>query len=176
MASSTCNTSSADNRVLAEKTIVTRGAEGIFDTKNVDGIVNSKDVEDTFYTDDLAEALSRPSMGTKDSLRAHFSSSNVSAALKAKQEKRKFRGSTMPDPNLGVPLDDFTLFTQFLKSSKRIFALIGAGLSVASDISTYRGDNRHWRGIEPADLSNIAAFWKDPVKVWLFWSTRMKRA
>jgi NAD-dependent deacetylase sirtuin 5 len=98
------------------------------------------------------------------------------AALKAKQEKRKFKGTSAPNSDLGISLDEFTSFTQYLKSSKRIFALIGAGLSVSSGMATYRGSDRHWRGLEPSTLSEIGVFLKTPAKVWWFFSHRMMKA
>jgi hypothetical protein len=104
-----------------------------------------------------------------------IASSKATSALKMKQEMRKFRGTTTPDPMLGIDMDDFTAFTQYLRSSKRILALIGAGLSVSSGLSTFRGDDRRWRGIEPQELSNIEVLSQDPAKVWWFFSDRMKR-
>jgi NAD-dependent deacetylase sirtuin 5 len=102
--------------------------------------------------------------------------SKSSDALKAKQTKRKFHSTTLPLPALNIPLDDFTSFTAALQSSKRIFALIGAGLSASSGLATFRGNDRLWRGIEPQSLSDIDAFSKDPVLVWWFFSDRMERA
>ena len=81
----------------------------------------------------------------------------ATATLKAEQEMRKFRGTDTPDPTLGIDMNEFTSFTQHLRSSKRILALIGAGLSVGSGLVTFRGDDTRWRGIEPQDLSNIEA-------------------
>jgi NAD-dependent deacetylase sirtuin 5 len=95
---------------------------------------------------------------------------------KEKQAKRKFRSTTLPSSSLNIPLDDFTSFTTALQSSKRIFALVGAGLSASSGLATFRGYDSHWRGVEPQNLSDIDAFWKDPVLVWWFFSDRMKRA
>ncbi|KAF2866439.1 DHS-like NAD/FAD-binding domain-containing protein [Massariosphaeria phaeospora] len=97
-------------------------------------------------------------------------------ALKAKQQKRKFRGTSTPDPSLNVSLEDFTSFTQHLQASRRIFALLGAGLSVASGLATFRGSDRLWRGHEPQDLSDAQVFFEDPVKVWWFFSQRMMGA
>ena len=98
------------------------------------------------------------------------------AALRAKQENRKFKGTSAPDPDLGISLDEFTSFTQYLKSSKRIFALIGAGLSVTSGMATYRGPDRHWRGLEPSTLSDADTFLNSPAEVWWFFSHRMEKA
>jgi NAD-dependent deacetylase sirtuin 5 len=102
--------------------------------------------------------------------------SKATSALRAKQEMRKFRGTSSPDPSLEIDMDEFTSFTQHLRSSTRVLALVGAGLSVASGLSTFRGDDRRWRGIEPQELSNVEALSQDPAKVWWFFSDRMKRA
>ncbi|KAF2798768.1 NAD-dependent deacetylase sirtuin-5 [Melanomma pulvis-pyrius CBS 109.77] len=97
-------------------------------------------------------------------------------ALRAKQEKRKFKGASILDPSLDISLDEFTSFTAHLKFSKRVFALLGAGLSVSSGMATFRGSDRHWRGHEPSDLSDIGAFATDPATVWWFFSHRMMKA
>jgi NAD-dependent deacetylase sirtuin 5 len=102
--------------------------------------------------------------------------SKATLALRAKQEMRKFRGTSSPDPSLEIDMDEFTSFTQHLRSSTRVLALVGAGLSVASGLSTFCGDDRRWRGIEPQELSNVEALSQDPAKVWWFFSDRMKRA
>ena len=134
-----------------------------------------------FETSELADALpstsnQRSEAAKQQRTKSSSSKASASSALKAKQEKRKFRSTTLPSPSLNIPIDDFTSFTAHLQSSKRIFALIGAGLSASSGLATFRGNDRHWRGIEPQNLSDIEAFWKDPVLVWWFFSDRMKRA
>ena len=97
-------------------------------------------------------------------------------ALLAKQAARKFKGATAPDPALGVSLEEFTAFTEYLKSSKRILALLGAGLSASSGVATFRGADRLWRGYEPSDLSDNEAFFKDPVLVWWIFTDRMAKS
>jgi hypothetical protein len=94
----------------------------------------------------------------------------------AKQAKRRFRGVSMPDPSVGIAFDEFTSFTNFLKSSKRVFALLGAGLSASSGLATFRGSDRFWRGKEPSTLSDAQAFYNDPVEVWWMFSYRMMKA
>lgn len=96
--------------------------------------------------------------------------------LIAKQAQRKFRGASAPDPSLGVSLEDFTEFTTHLKSSKRILALIGAGLSASSGIATFRGHDRLWRGEDQSDLSDAEVFSSDPLKVWWLFTDRMRKA
>ena len=136
-----------------------------------------KHASNAFDTKDLENALpstSNRASGTKNSSRK--SPSKAAAALKEKQVKRKFRATSLPSPSLHILLDDFTSFTTHLRASKRVFALIGAGLSASSGLATFRGNDRHWRGVEPQDLSDINAFWKDPITVWWFFSDRMIRA
>jgi hypothetical protein len=145
----------------------------------MDASESKHDVSGTFDVKDLAKTLP-PATASNRKLRINRGSSTKSSAslvLKAKQEKRKFRSTTLPSPDLNIPLDQFTDFTTCLKSSKRIFALIGAGLSASSGITTYRGDDRRlWRGVEPQRLSDIESFWKDPVLVWWLFSDRMRGA
>jgi NAD-dependent deacetylase sirtuin 5 len=140
---------------------------------------NKSDTANLFHTETLMTVL--PSLSgqltesdTKPIKKA--SSKSQSDVLKAKQSKRKFRSTTLPSPLLSIPLDDFASFTAHLRSSKRIFALVGAGLSVSSGLATFRGTDRLWRGIEPQNLSDIDVFWKDPVKVWWFFTNRMRNA
>ncbi|ORY17004.1 putative SIR2 family histone deacetylase [Clohesyomyces aquaticus] len=104
----------------------------------------------------------------------HLSKPNKKlSALKAKQARRKYHGTSAPDPSLSISLDVFVSFTEFVKSSTRIFALIGAGVSVASGMPTFRGEDRLWRAHEPSDLADSDVFDKDPTKVWWFFSHRM---
>jgi hypothetical protein len=95
---------------------------------------------------------------------------------KPSKKIRNFYKTDTPDPTLGIDMDEFTSFTQHLRSSKRVLALVGAGLSVASGLATFRGDDGRWRGIEPQHLSNIEVLEKNLVKVWWFSSDCMKRA
>jgi hypothetical protein len=137
----------------------------------------STGAESVSHTTEIATALRNINLtSSQNSHTLSPAKSKVTSALKTKQEMRKFRGTTTPDPALGIDMDEYTSFTQYLQSSKRILALIGAGLSVSSGLSTFRGEDRRWRGIEPQELSNIEALSDDPVRVWWFFSDRMKRA
>jgi NAD-dependent deacetylase sirtuin 5 len=137
--------------------------------------MNSNSVVDSSAGGRDPSSLSAPSTNTKPK-DTKKPASKSSDALKAKQAKRKFRSTTLPSPILNISLDDFTSFTATLRSSKRVFALVGAGLSASSGLATFRGNNTNWRGFEPQNLSDIDAFWKDPVLVWWFFSDRMRRA
>lgn len=59
-----------------------------------------------------------------------------------------------------------------IKSSKRILAVCGAGLSVASGLPTFRGDGGLWRNHEPTTLADPDAFEDNPGLVWLFYAWR----
>ncbi|KAF2108092.1 NAD-dependent deacetylase sirtuin-5 [Lophiotrema nucula] len=84
--------------------------------------------------------------------------------------------SDAPNPDLGLSLEAFTEFTDLVKRSPRIFALIGAGLSASCGLATFRGEDRLWRGLEPADLGWASKFDEDPVLVWWLFTDRMMRS
>ncbi|POS68854.1 hypothetical protein DHEL01_v212753, partial [Diaporthe helianthi] len=63
-------------------------------------------------------------------------------------------------------------FQDLIKSSNRIVALCGAGLSAASGLPTFRGAGGLWRNHEPTSLATPEAFKKDPALVWLFYAWR----
>jgi len=67
-------------------------------------------------------------------------------------------------------------FGKLLKSSKRVLALCGAGLSAASGLDTFRGAGGMWRKHRATDLATPGAFEADPGLVWLFYSYRRHRA
>lgn len=63
-------------------------------------------------------------------------------------------------------------FQDLIKSSNRIVALCGAGLSAASGLPTFRGAGGLWRNHEPTSLATPEAFEEDPGLVWLFYAWR----
>ncbi|KAL1870147.1 hypothetical protein Daus18300_005211 [Diaporthe australafricana] len=63
-------------------------------------------------------------------------------------------------------------FQALIKSSNRILALCGAGLSAASGLPTFRGAGGLWRNHEPTSLATPEAFEEDPALVWLFYAWR----
>ena len=94
----------------------------------------------------------------------------------AKQQQRKVPKATLPDPALDISLDDYTSFVTCLKSSRRIMALLGAGLSAASGVPTFRGAGGFWREHDATDLATPEAFEKDPSLVWQFYNFRRHNA
>lgn len=67
-------------------------------------------------------------------------------------------------------------FQECLKESKRIVALVGAGLSVASGLPTFRGSQGLWKNFNMIDLATPDAFYIDPGLVWQFYSWRRYNA
>ncbi|KUI63619.1 NAD-dependent protein deacylase [Cytospora mali] len=63
-------------------------------------------------------------------------------------------------------------FESLVKSSNRILALCGAGLSASSGLPTFRGSGGLWRNHEPTSLATPRAFKRDPTLVWLFYAWR----
>lgn len=67
-------------------------------------------------------------------------------------------------------------FAQYLSSSRRILALVGAGLSAPSGIPTFRGADGLWRQRRTKELASPYAFRESPVTVWQFYSERRHNA
>lgn len=61
---------------------------------------------------------------------------------------------------------------ELFKTSNRILALCGAGLSAASGLPTFRGAGGLWRNHDPTMLARPGAFQRDPALVWLFYAWR----
>jgi len=67
---------------------------------------------------------------------------------------------------------DVTAFHAALRSSTRLLALCGAGLSASSGLPTFRGAGGLWRNYEATSLATMRAFTTDPGLVWLFYAYR----
>ncbi|GAO18296.1 uncharacterized protein UV8b_06232 [Ustilaginoidea virens] len=68
--------------------------------------------------------------------------------------------------------NDVEAFHEVLRSSRRILALCGAGLSASSGLPTFRGAGGYWRSHDAAKLATMRAFMTDPGLVWLFYGYR----
>ncbi|KAK7415254.1 hypothetical protein QQX98_006003 [Neonectria punicea] len=75
-----------------------------------------------------------------------------------------------------APHNDVDAFHEVLRSSKRILALCGAGLSASSGLPTFRGAGGLWRNHEATQLATMNAFRTDPGLVWLFYGYRRHMA
>ena len=71
---------------------------------------------------------------------------------------------------------DIHSFGEHLKGSKRILALLGAGLSASSGLPTFRGAGGLWRNQDAVSLATPGAFSDDPALVWQFYSYRRHMA
>jgi len=67
-------------------------------------------------------------------------------------------------------------FHAVLKTSTRVLALCGAGLSAASGLDTFRGAGGTWRNYRATALATPEAFEIDPGLVWLFYAYRRHQA
>ncbi|KAF2194202.1 putative SIR2 family histone deacetylase [Zopfia rhizophila CBS 207.26] len=67
-------------------------------------------------------------------------------------------------------------FEDHLVISRRILALLGAGLSASSGLPTFRGAGGLWQTHDVKQLSTPAAFEEDPGLVWTFYLERRKAA
>ena len=75
-----------------------------------------------------------------------------------------------------VPPEDLASFTEYLQGSTRIMALLGAGISAASGLPTFRGAGGMWRTYDAVSLATPQAFRSDPGLVWQFYSYRRHMA
>ncbi|PSN73419.1 NAD-dependent deacetylase sirtuin-5 [Corynespora cassiicola Philippines] len=75
-----------------------------------------------------------------------------------------------------VPPHDLESFHAHLKQSKRVLALLGAGLSASSGLPTFRGAGGLWRKNDATALATPQAFSRDPGLVWQFYSYRRHMA
>ncbi|KAF5025592.1 hypothetical protein F66182_2336 [Fusarium sp. NRRL 66182] len=71
-----------------------------------------------------------------------------------------------------APHNDVEAFHNVLRSSRRILALCGAGLSASSGLPTFRGAGGLWRNHDATSLATPEAFEDDPGLVWLFYGYR----
>lgn len=71
---------------------------------------------------------------------------------------------------------DLKSFHEHLKNSKRILALLGAGLSASSGLPTFRGAGGLWRTHDATELATPEAFAEEPGLVWQFYNYRRHMA
>ena len=75
-----------------------------------------------------------------------------------------------------VPAADLKSFQEHLAKSKRILAVLGAGLSASSGLPTFRGAGGLWRTHDATALATPEAFTHDPGLVWQFYNYRRHMA
>ncbi|KAF2816075.1 silent information regulator protein Sir2p [Mytilinidion resinicola] len=101
-------------------------------------------------------------------------SAQVPSRKSSKFQKELQDNSIELDPAINI--DEYTSFSEHLKSSTRILALIGAGLSAASGIPTFRGAGGFWREHDVTDLASPEGFYRNPSLVWQFYNYRRHQA
>ena len=89
-------------------------------------------------------------------------------------QSRKMTSSN--SPNFTTLRGDLASFHETLKTSKRILALCGAGLSASSGLPTFRGAGGLWRTHDSISLATPEAFAADPGLVWQFYNYRRHMA
>lgn len=70
----------------------------------------------------------------------------------------------------------WSIFADKLRASHRILCLVGAGLSAASGLETWRGTNGLWNDIKLKELASPTKFLEDPVTVWTFYGERLMKS
>ena len=84
-----------------------------------------------------------------------------------------------PTPTPSPPTIDpasLTSFRHHLTQSTRIVAIIGAGLSAASGLSTFRDNNGLWHNHDVFLIASPAGWRRDPGLVWKFYAQRRRDA
>jgi NAD-dependent protein deacetylase/lipoamidase len=69
-------------------------------------------------------------------------------------------------------VDALALVVERLRAASRIAALTGAGVSAASGVPTFRGENGLWRQVRSETLATPEAFENDPRLVWEWYDWR----
>lgn len=62
-----------------------------------------------------------------------------------------------------------------LRAARRVTVLTGAGVSAASGVPTFRGQEGLWRNFRAEDLATPGAFRRDPDTVWAWYDWRRQR-
>lgn len=59
-----------------------------------------------------------------------------------------------------------------LRAARRVTVLTGAGISAASGVPTFRGEDGLWRRYRPEELATAEAFARDPALLWEWYGWR----
>jgi NAD-dependent deacetylase len=69
----------------------------------------------------------------------------------------------------------FDLLISKISNARRITVMTGAGVSAASGVPTFRGEEGLWRRYRAADLATPQAFARDPKLVWEWYAWRREK-
>jgi len=70
---------------------------------------------------------------------------------------------------------EVTALAARIAKAERLTILTGAGVSAASGVPTFRGQEGLWRQYRPEDLATPQAFARDPLLVWEWYACRRER-
>jgi len=70
------------------------------------------------------------------------------------------------------PAEPLTRLADRLRTARRISVLTGAGISAASGVPTFRGEDGLWRNYRPEELATVRAFDRDPALLWEWYGWR----
>jgi NAD+-dependent protein deacetylase sirtuin 5 len=76
----------------------------------------------------------------------------------------------------GFDEEGIASFHEHLQKSRRVVALLGAGLSASSGLPTFRSKGGLWRNYDCTSLATPQAFLRDPALVWQFYCYRRHMA
>jgi len=71
-------------------------------------------------------------------------------------------------------MDIDSVINKITKSKTRVVSILGAGISKASGMPTFRGEDGWWNQYRAEDLATPYAFAKDPKLVWAWYRARMR--
>ena len=81
-----------------------------------------------------------------------------------------------PGSDSAVSKESLEVARQTLAEAHRVLILTGAGISVASGMPTFRGEDGLWKDHRPEELATPQAFRRDPVTVWEWYAWRRRKA
>jgi NAD-dependent deacetylase len=74
-----------------------------------------------------------------------------------------------------MTLSSFDQVASLLRGDPRVTVLTGAGVSVASGIPTFRGNEGIWKDFKPEEVATPGAFRRDPKFVWEWYEYRRQK-
>lgn len=72
--------------------------------------------------------------------------------------------------------DRIAKLVEWLRFSRFVCVMTGAGVSAESGLATFRGPDGLWNGRDPAEVATPQAFAADPREVWRFYRWRLEQA
>jgi NAD-dependent deacetylase len=63
-------------------------------------------------------------------------------------------------------MENYLEIEQLVKDKGNIVAFTSAGISVDSNVPSFRGDQGQWEKYDPKEYADIRSFIKEPAKLW----------